>query len=140
MKWKYKNNTSSTIIWASNTWAPEEEKEISHPVPDFLGLTCIQSGNSPDIVLLDKEFTVNLGETKEIDIPASIKNRRVVISIIRKAGNGALLSFNSADNKKIAMDNTKYFTQTLLWESCSKIFLESLGDGSVIYVSAIEEE
>ena len=42
-------------------------------------------------------------------------------------------------NKKIAIDTTQFFMQTLSWTSCGKIYLESLGDESIIYVSVIEE-
>ena len=139
MKWKYKNETGSTIIWEGHTWAPEKEKEISHPAPEFLGLTCTQQGNIPDPVLFDENIMVNAGETKEIAIPAPVLSRRVTLSVLRKAGNGVLLCFNSADNKKIAIDATQFFMQTLSWTSCGKIYLESLGDESIIYISVIEE-
>ena len=46
MKWIYLNNTNHIICYRFFYWLPDQSLEIPYHVPDDLGLTCIQQGDT----------------------------------------------------------------------------------------------
>lgn len=45
MNWIYLNNSNRIICYRFYSWLPGQSHELSFPVPNELGLTCLQHGN-----------------------------------------------------------------------------------------------
>lgn len=46
MNWIYLNNSNRIICYRFYSWLPGHKHQLSFPVPDELGLTCLQKGSS----------------------------------------------------------------------------------------------
>ena len=139
MNYTYRNNTKRTICYKLDTWLPGDERSTTHPVPSELGLTCIQEGTSPDTVLFHSDIFIPPASSNIIDINAPIRSHNIALSIqCMTPSSGVACRFNHEDNKPIPID-ARAFSQTLAWDSCSRIFLENSTDTeAVISVTAIE--
>ena len=139
MKWIYRNDTDTTVLYRAETWLPGEIHDTALPVPDSLGLTCVQEGDTPDIVLLHSDFTVQAGAQEIITIPAPKLSHAVALSIFcMSENNGCVCRFNSEHNCIIPID-IRGFQQTTAWENCRRIFFSNSSESDVnISVTAVE--
>ena len=139
MKWTYQNNTNGVICYKSFSWLPNSQFSIPFPVPETLGLTCIQEGSLPDPILFHDDITVAAGTSACIQIPAPALSHNVFLNIQCMIQNsGVECRFNHHNNKPVPID-IRGFSQTLPWECCYKIFLDNPTDiDAIISVTAIE--
>ena len=139
MKYIYRNNTKRTILYRNYFWLPDDEISTAFPVPDELGLTCIQEGEPPDAVLFHDDVTIAPGEQAVVTLNAPAFSNKVDISIqCMTLNSGVACRFGSLNNNPIPID-TRVFSQVLEWELCSRIFLEnSTENEAVISITAIE--
>ena len=139
MNWIYTNNTHSPVFYRSEVWMPGESCETLYPVPDTLGLSCIQEGTSPDPVLFHDDITIPPGGQTSVNISPPALSHAVSLSILcMTPESGCECRFNSPRNCTIPIDS-RGFQQKLLWENCSRIFLENTTDiEAVISVTAVE--
>lgn len=139
MKWIYRNNTKHIIGYRNYTWLPDEQHELSFPVPVSLGLTCIQLGSVPDPVLFHDDVVVAAGSSAciEINPPALSHNVSLNIQCMIQSS-GVECRFNHSDNNPVPID-VRGFSQVMEWELCSRIFLSNSTDTeAIISISAIE--
>ena len=140
MNYIYRNDTHRVIVYRNDTWLPDEQLETPYPVPDDLGLTCIQLGQPPDPVLFHDDVIVPAGEqvAVNIDVPALSHSVALTIFCISPSS-GVECRFGSPENKPIPID-MRAFSQTIHWALCSRIFLHNPTDSeAVISISAIED-
>lgn len=139
MNWIYRNDSISPIIYRSETWLPNETRESPFPVPDTLGLTCIQEGDSPDPVLFHDDIIIQAGETATVNINAPLFSHKVALSIFCMTTDASCeCRFNSLKNCAIPLD-VRGFEHTTAWENCSRIFLINTSDNEAqISISAVE--
>lgn len=123
MNWIYKNNSDVTVLYRDSIWRPGDILETPYPVPNSLGLTCIQEGNSLDPVLFHDDVIIQAGKSASIEIQEPALSHKVSLNILcMTTDNGVKCSFNSSNNKYIPID-IRGFNQVLDWNLCSKIFL-----------------
>lgn len=139
MKWIYRNDTDTTIIYRTDTWLAGETHEVALPVPDTLGLTCVQEGDAPDIVLLHTDITVQPSSQEVISIPAPKLSHAVALSIFcMTEDSGCECRFNSPRNCFIPID-IRGFQQTTSWQNCKRVYLTNNTENEVVIsVTAIE--
>ena len=139
MKWIYRNDTDTTIIYRSTTLLPGMTAETAYPIPHELGLTCVQEGDAPDIVLLHSDVVVQPGTQEVIDIPAPKLSHAVAITILcMTEDSGCECRFNSPRNCIIPLD-VRGFQQTTSWQNCSRVYLTNNTETeAVISVTAVE--
>lgn len=139
MKWIYRNDSDSTVLYRSDTWLPGETHDTALPVPDTLGLTCVQEGDAPDIVLLHSDVVVQPGTQEVINIPAPKLSYAVSITILcMTEDSGCECRFNSPRNCIIPID-VRGFQQTTSWQNCSRVYLTNNTEiEAVISVTAVE--
>ena len=139
MKWIYRNDTNTTVIYRSVTWLSGMTAETAYPIPPALGLTCIQEGDSPDPIIFHSDITVQPGAQEVINIPAPKLSHAVALSIFcMTADSGCECRFNSPRNCIIPID-VRGFQQTTSWQNCSRIYLTNNTDSeAVISVTALE--
>ncbi len=140
MNYIYRNDTHHIIHYRRSSWLPDEQLETPYPVPDDLGLTCIQLGQPPDPVLFHDDVIVPAGESVTVDIDAPALSHSVALTIFCIAPNsGVECRFGSSENKPIPID-MRAFSQTIDWALCSRIFLLNPTDAeAIISISAIED-
>ena len=140
MKYIYRNDTHSVIVYRNDTWLPDEQLETAYSVPDDIGLTCIQLGQPPDPVLFHDDVIVSAGEQVTVNIDAPTLSHSVALTIFCiSPSSGVECRFGSPENKPIPID-MRAFSQTLNWALCSRIFLYNSTDSeAVISISAIED-
>ena len=132
MNWIYRNDTDATVLYRSHIWLQGEAHEVPFPVPDSLGLTCIQQGDSLDLVLLHEDFCILPGAQEVINIPAPKLSHQVKLSIQCMTHNsGCECRFNSAHNCVIPID-VRDFQHVTSWDNCSRIFLSNTTENEVI--------
>lgn len=139
MNWIYTNNTNAPVIYRSELWLPNEAREVSFPVPNTLGLTCIQEGTTPDPVLFHDDVTVQAGEQVSLNINPPNISHAVSLSVqCMTPSAGCQCRFNHESNTAIPID-ARAFIHTMDWENCSRILLSNPTDTeAVISVTAIE--
>ena len=139
IKWRYHNATDRTVIRHGERWGPDEEKEVSFPVPSSLGLTCLQEGNLPDPVLFHDDVIVAPGETKVVDLDGPSWTHQVALTLLCLSGGGGVeCRFNSAENRPIPLD-VRGFEHTMPWEMCARMFFTNpMETETHISVSAVE--
>ena len=139
MKWIYFNNSKRIVFFKNFSWLPNEQHEVSFPVPDSLGLTCIQQGSIPDPVLFHDDILIAAGTSATVDIPAPVLTQNISLNIQCMIQNsGVECRFNHQDNTPIPID-ARAFSQCIDWSLCSKIFLNNPTDvETIISVTAIE--
>ena len=139
MKWRYKNNTEKAVVYRNIYLEPGKETEVSYPIPSYLGLTCIQEGDTPDPVLYHDDILIEAGGQRIISLEAPAIIQYVALTILCMTANGGVeCRFNSANNKAIPIDS-RGFQQVMLWDLCSKIILNNPTDITVhISITAIE--
>ena len=139
MNWIYTNNTSAPVIFRSETWLPGETRETHYPVPDNLGLSCIQEGYALDPVLFHSDITIPPGGQTSVNISPPKLSHAVHLSIqCMTPESGCECRFNSTRNCTIPIDS-RGFQQKLSWENCSRIFLSNTTDiETIISVTAVE--
>lgn len=139
MKWIYRNDSASTVIYRSTTWLPGMTAETAYPIPPELGLTCVQEGDAPDIVLLHTDITIQPGTQEVISIPAPKLSHAVAISILcMTEDSGCECRFNSSHGCVIPID-IRGFQQTTSWQNCSRLYLTNNTEiEAVISVTAVE--
>ena len=139
MNYIYRNDSRQTVSFLDNFWLPEEILSTPYPVPESLGLTCIQQGIPPDPVLFHDDVTVPQGGQVSVSIPAPVLSHNVVLSVYCMTPSaGVECRFGCSQNKPIPID-VRAFSQTLDWILCSQILLYNPTDAeAVISVSAIE--
>ena len=139
MKWIYQNNSNCIICYQSFSCMPHSQFSIPFPVPESLGLTCIQEGNLPDTILFHDDVTVNAGDSACINIPTPNISHNVSLNIQCLIQNsGVECRFNHSNNNPIPID-VRGFAQILPWECCYKIFLNNPTDvDAIISITAIE--
>ena len=140
MKYIYRNDTHHIIHYRRFSWLPDEQLETPYPVPDDLGLTCIQLGQPPDPVLFHDDVIVPAGEQVIVSIDAPALSHAVALTVFCiSPSSGVECRFGSSENKPIPID-MRAFSQTLDWALCSRIFLLNPTDAeAIISVSAIED-
>ena len=139
MNWIYHNNTDSPVIYRSEMWLPDETCEVAFPVPDSLGLTCVQEGSSPDPVLFHEDITIQPHSQEVVNISPPTLSHNVALSIQdMTTDSGCECRFNHDSNNAIPID-ARSFYHVLAWENCSRLFLYNSTDNeAVISVTAIE--
>ena len=139
MNYIYRNDTHHAVLYRNLSWLPDELLESVFPVPDELGLTCIQSGHPPDPVLFHDDVIVPAGEQLIVSIDAPALGHAVILTIsCMSPSAGVECRFGSSENKPIPID-ARTFSQTIDWALCSHIFLLNPTDTeAVISVTAIE--
>ena len=139
MKWIYRNDSDSAVLYRADTWLPGETHETALPVPESLGLTCIQEGDSPDIVLIHTDVTIQPGSQEVITIPEPKLSHAVAITILcMTQDSGCECRFNSSHGCVIPID-IRGFQQTTSWQNCSQIYLTNNTEvEAVISVTAVE--
>lgn len=139
MNWIYTNNTPAPVIYRSETWLPGETRETTYPLPDALGLTCIQQGDIPDPVLFHSDITIPPGGQTSVNISPPTLSHAVHLSIAcMTPESGCECRFNSPRNSTIPIDS-RGFQQKLSWENCSCIFLSNSTDiEAIVSITAIE--
>lgn len=139
MKWIYRNDSASTVIYRSTTWLPGMTAETAYPIPPELGLTCVQEGDAPDIVLLHTDITIQPGTQEVISIPAPKLSHAVSVTILcMTVDSGCECRFNSPRNCIIPID-VRAFQQTTSWQNCQRVFLTNNTEvEAVISVTAVE--
>ena len=139
MSYIYRNDSNHTVCYRDNFWLPEEILSTSYPVPEELGLTCLQQGIPPDPVLFHDDVAVPPGEQAAVSIPAPVLSRSVVLSVhCMTPAAGVECRLGDIGNKPIPID-VRAFSQTLDWILCSQILLHNPTESeAVISVSAIE--
>lgn len=139
MKWIYQNNSNSIVCFKSFSWLPHSQFSVPFPVPEALGLTCIQEGDLPDPILFHHDVTVIAGASECITIPAPSMSHNVSLNIQCMIQNsGVECRFNHISNNPIPID-VRGFSQILPWECCYKIFLNNPTDiDAIISITAIE--
>ncbi len=139
MNYIYRNDTHHTIYYRQYSWRPDEQVATSFPIPDSLGLTCIQEGTPPDPVLLHDDVVIQPHQVQEIALNEPMFSHNVSLTIRDMTPEaGAECSFNSRDNVHIPID-ARLFTHVLTYELCAKIFLHNPTDNQVVIsVNAVE--
>ena len=139
MNYIYRNNTKRTILYRNYYWLPDDEISTSYPVPDSLGLTCIQEGDSPDPILFHDDIIILAGEQAEVCLDAPTISHNIALSILcLSQDSGVECRFGSPNNRAIPID-LRSFSQVLSWDLCSCIFLLNTTENEArISVSAIE--
>lgn len=139
MNYIYRNNSQRTILFRNYYWLPDDEISIPYPVPDALGLTCVQEGCSPDPVLFHDDIIIPAGEQAEISLDAPTISHNIALSILcLSSDSGVECRFGSQNNKPIPID-LRSFSQVLSWDLCSRIFFTNTTQNEAqISVSAIE--
>ena len=140
MNYIYRNDTRHIIHYRRFSWLLDEQLETPYPVPDDLGLTCIQLGQPPDPVLFHDDIIVPAGEQVTVNIDAPTLSNSVALTIFCiSPSSGVECRFGSTVNKPIPID-MRAFSQTLDWTLCSRIFLLNPTDAeAIISISAIED-
>ncbi len=140
MNYIYRNDNHHIVHFRNDSWLPDEQLETVYPVPDELGLTCIQLGQPPDPVLFHDDVIVPAGEQVIININAPTLSHAVALTIFCISPSaGVECRFGCSDNKPIPID-MRAFSQTIDWALCSRIFLLNPTDSeAVISISAIED-
>ena len=140
MNYIYRNDTHRVIGYRTLTWLPDEQLETPYPVPDELGLTCIQLGQPPDPVLFHDDVIVPAGEQVIVNIDAPALSHSVALTIFCiSPSSGVECRFGCSENKPIPID-MRAFSQTLNWALCSCICLLNPTDSeAVISITAIED-
>ncbi len=139
MKWIYRNDSAAHVIYRNSSWLPGETHETPYPVPDSLGLTCIQEGDSLDPVLFHDDILIQPGAQEVIAIPSPKLSHKVDITVIcMSPDSGCECRFNSPRNCVIPVD-VRGFQQVTSWENCSRIFLTNTTENeAVISLSVLE--
>ena len=139
MNWIYTNNTSAPIIYRSELWLPDETRESPYPVPDTLGLTCVQEGSTPDPVLFHDDVVIQPGSQAIVNISPPNLSHNVALTIRDMTPNtGCECRFNNERNNPIPID-ARSFSLIMAWENCSRLFLLNPTDNEVVIsVTAIE--
>lgn len=123
MNWIYRNDSKYTVGFRHFSWLPNEQHELPFPVPDVLGLTCIQEGDALDPVLLHEDFLIQPHEQVVVTLPHPALSHNVALSILDLSPNsGVECRFNHELNKPIPID-IRGFSQSLDWVLCAKVFL-----------------
>ena len=123
MNWTYINNTNAPIIYRSETWLPNETHETAYPVPDTLGLTCIQEGSSPDPIIFHDDIIVQPNGQEVVNISPPKLSHAVDLSIrCITHETGCECRFNSLHGCAIPID-FREFRQITSWNNCSRIYL-----------------
>lgn len=140
MNYIYRNDTHHVIAYRYDTWLPDEQVETVYPVPDEIGLTCIQLGQPPDPVLFHDDVIVPAGEQVAISLNAPVLGHAVALTIFCISPNsGVECRFGHSENNPIPID-MRAFSQTIDWALCSQIFLHNPTDTeAIISISAIED-
>lgn len=139
MLWLYRNDLNYTVAFRHFTWLPHELHELPFPVPEVLGLSCIQEGDALDPVLLHEDIIIQPHEQKVIALPHPALSHNVALSILNLSPNcGVECRFNHEHNKPIPID-VRGFSQSLDWVLCSKVFLINSSEAQAhISFSAVE--
>ena len=139
MTYSYFNDTHAAIAYRSDIWLPGETIITDYPVPDNLGLTCLQSGIPPDPVLLHDNITLLAGEHCEISLPPPAFSHNVALHIQDMSlDSGVECSFGSQDNIHVPID-VRDLQHVFTWELCSRICLfNPTSTEAVISITAIE--
>ena len=139
MNYIYRNDTSRIIFYRQYSWRPGEQLNTSYPIPEALGLTCVQEGIPPDPILFHDDVVIPPHEVYEIALHEPMFSHNVSLTIRDMTLEaGAICSFNSKDNIHIPID-ARLFSHVLTYELCSKIFLHNPTDNQVIIsVTAVE--
>ena len=140
MKYIYRNDTRHVIHFRNLSWLPDDTLETAYPVPDDLGLTCIQLGHPPDPVLFHDDVIVPAGEHVTIAINAPVLSHKVALTIFCLTPSAGIeCRFGNSENKPIPID-MRAFSQTLDWALCSQVSLYNPTDTeAIISISAIED-
>ena len=140
MNYIYRNDSRHVVHYRNLSWLPDEQLETPYPVPDELGLTCIQLGKPPDPVLFHDDVIVQAGEQVSISINAPALGHAVALTIFCISPSaGVECKFGSSENKPIPID-MRAFSQTIDWALCSQIFLHNPTETeAIISISAIED-
>ena len=109
------------------------------PIPDFVGLTCIQQGDIPDPVLCHEDVIVQPNEEISVSIKSPERTPNVALRIVCVNLDGAVeCRFNSANNTPVPIDS-RDFVHVLPWFSCCNIFLKNpMETQAHISISAVE--
>ena len=139
MNWIYFNPNNHIVSFRNFSWLPQEKHEVSFPVPDCLGLSCIQQGSIPDPVIFHDDILINAGTSASIDIPPPALTHNVSLSIQCMIQNaGVECRFNHAGNNPVPID-VRGFSQVLDWVCCSKLLFSNSTDvDAIISVTVIE--
>lgn len=138
VKWEYKNNTDKVIVWRNTCWGLGETKDICFPVPEFLGLTCIQEGTMPDPVLFHDDLLIPPNSTEIINLTAPLYSGNISLTLLCIGQGGVECRFNSESNNPIPID-IRGFSHIIPWEMCARIYLKNTTEAEAhISVSAIE--
>lgn len=139
MKWIYRNDTDTTIIYCADTWLPGKTHETTLPVPDTLGLTCVQEGDEADLVIFHDDILIQPGIQEVVSIPAPKLSHAVALSIFcMTEDSGCECRFNSPRNCFIPID-IRGFQQTTSWQNCKHVYLTNNTENEVVIsVTAIE--
>ena len=140
MNYVYRNDTHHTVHYRNFSCLPDELLETDYPVPDDLGLTCIQLRHPPDPVLFHDDVIVPAGEQITITINSPVLSHDVALTIFCLTPSaGVECKFGSPENKPVPID-MRAFSQTIDWTLCSQIFLFNPTDTeAIISISAIED-
>jgi len=128
LKWIYRNDSDATVIFGTDTWLAGETHETALPVPDTLGLTCLQEGDESNLVIFHSDITVQPNAQEVVNIPAPKLSHAVAVSILcMTPTSGCECRFNSPHGCVIPID-VRGFQQTTSWQNCSRIFLSNHTD------------
>ena len=139
MNYIYKNNTKCSICYRNYFWLQGEQRVVPFPVPDSLGLTCIQEGSSPDPVLFHDDIIIPPRETVSVSLHEPLLSHNVALCILDMSlDSGVECRFNSTVNRPVPID-VRGFVHVLPWQLCSKIFfINNLDILASISITAIE--
>lgn len=139
MNYIYRNDTQQTIFYQNEFCLPHEQIETTCPIPDNLGLTCIQLGVPPDPVLFHDDIIIPPNGQTEVLLDAPAISHNVALSVLcMSQDSGVLCRFGSDTNRPVPID-VRGFIHVLSWELCSRIvFLNPTDYDTHISVSAVE--
>lgn len=137
--WKYKNESEHrTVIWRDISWKPGETQTVAYPLPEYLGLTCVEEGTRPDPILCHEDVVLQAGESARIEIAAPLPSEKVSLTLTRVKG-GAECRFNNEKNRPIPVDG-RPFSRVLPWEYCAVLFFNNMIDDEThISVDAVAQ-
>ena len=139
MNYIYRNNSNNTVIYNNFIWLPGETLSVPCPVPDSLGLECLQEGQPPDPVLLHEDIVILPHDSISVSLPEPFASHNVALRILDMSfDSGVECRFNSSENNPVPID-TRGFEHVLPYELCSKIFFSNnLDITAAISITAIE--
>ncbi len=139
MNYIYRNDTEHTIFYRNVLCLPHEATATTFPIPNELGLTCLQEGSHTHSVLLHEDLIIPALNSYVLSIPTPQFSHKMSLDIFCLTDNGGVACyFNSLDSTPIPID-IRSFSLVLDWRTCSKlVFVNDFGFDVHISVSVLE--